>query len=81
MSEEPDYTPELEPAVAADIFGAGIDKARAYASALIKDGDELGLLGPRELPKLWLDRALGLRYAFGGLHPAQLHDDPAKRPN
>ena len=48
-----DFTPEVEPAIAATIFGAGIDKARAYAAALIKDGDELGLLGPREMPKLW----------------------------
>ena len=53
MSEELDFTPEVEPAVAATIFGAEIDKARAYAAALIKDGDELGLLGPREMPKLW----------------------------
>ena len=45
MSEELDFTPEVEPAVAAIIFGAGIDKARAYAAALIKDGDELGCLG------------------------------------
>ncbi len=44
---------ELEPASAAEIFGAGIDKARAYAAALVRDGDELGLLGPREMPKLW----------------------------
>jgi len=48
-----DFTPEVEPAVAATIFGEGIEKARAYAAALIKDGDELGLLGPREMPKLW----------------------------
>ena len=48
-----DFTPEVEPAIAATIFGAGIAKARAYAAALIKDGDELGLLGPREMPKLW----------------------------
>jgi 16S rRNA (guanine527-N7)-methyltransferase len=48
-----DFTPEAEPAVATTIFGAGIDEARAYAAALIKDGDELGLLGPREMPKLW----------------------------
>jgi 16S rRNA (guanine527-N7)-methyltransferase len=48
-----DFTPEVEPAVAATIFGEGIDKARAYAAALVKDGDELGLLGPREMPKLW----------------------------
>jgi 16S rRNA (guanine527-N7)-methyltransferase len=51
--ETSDFTPEAEPAVATAIFGAGIDKARAYAAALIKDGDELGLLGPREMPKLW----------------------------
>jgi 16S rRNA (guanine527-N7)-methyltransferase len=44
---------ELEPASAVEIFGAGIDKARAYAAALVRDGDELGLLGPREMPKLW----------------------------
>ena len=44
---------ELEPASAAEIFGAGIDQARAYAAALFRDGDELGLLGPREMPKLW----------------------------
>lgn len=44
---------ELEPASAAEIFGTGIDKARAYAAALVRDGDELGLLGPREMPKLW----------------------------
>ncbi|MCX8529250.1 MAG: 16S rRNA (guanine(527)-N(7))-methyltransferase RsmG [Rhodoluna sp.] len=51
--ETSDFTPEVEPAIAATIFGEGIDKARAYAAALIKDGDELGLLGPREMPKLW----------------------------
>lgn len=53
MSEQQDFTPESEPAVAATIFGAGIDQARGYAAALIRDGDELGLLGPREMPKLW----------------------------
>ena len=50
---EPDYTPEVEPGIAASIFGAGLDQARAYAHLLIRDGDMLGLLGPRELPKLW----------------------------
>lgn len=51
MNEE--FKPEAEPEVAAAVFGEGIDKARGYAEALIRDGDELGLLGPRELPKLW----------------------------
>jgi len=46
-------TPELEPASAAIVFGEGIAKARKYAELLIRDGDMLGLIGPRELPKLW----------------------------
>jgi 16S rRNA (guanine527-N7)-methyltransferase len=50
---EGDFTPELEPAAAAEIFGAQIDQARAYFNALVRDGDLLGLLGPREMPKLW----------------------------
>ena len=45
--------PEAEPAVAATIFGSGIEMARKYAELLIRDGDMLGLIGPRELPKLW----------------------------
>ena len=53
MSEEFDFTPEAEPAEASVVFGAGIAKARAYAAALVRDGDELGLLGPREMPRLW----------------------------
>ena len=51
MNEE--FKPEAEPAAASAIFGAGIDQARGYANALVRDGDELGLLGPREMPKLW----------------------------
>lgn len=44
---------EAEPDSAQRIFGPSIDKARAYAQALANDSDELGLLGPRELDKLW----------------------------
>ena len=47
------FEPELEPANAVEIFGANIDKARVYFNALVRDSDELGLLGPREMPKLW----------------------------
>ena len=53
MSEEFDFTPEAEPAEAQAVFGAGLAQARAYAAALVRDGDELGLLGPREMPRLW----------------------------
>ena len=51
--EQQDFTPETEPAIAAAVFGSGIDLARQYAQLLVRDGDLLGLLGPREMPKLW----------------------------
>jgi 16S rRNA (guanine527-N7)-methyltransferase len=44
---------EAEPAGAVAIFGDQIDQARSFAQALAGDSDELGLLGPRELDKLW----------------------------
>ena len=44
---------EKEPAVAKEIFGDRIALARAYAAALARDSDTLGLLGPRELEILW----------------------------
>jgi 16S rRNA (guanine527-N7)-methyltransferase len=44
---------EAEPESAKAIFGPQIEKARAYAQNLANDSDDLGLLGPRELDKLW----------------------------
>lgn len=44
---------EAEPAVAAELFGDRIDLARSYTSDLARRGEELGLIGPRELPQLW----------------------------
>ena len=44
---------EQEPAVASTVFGERIELARGYASLLARDSDLLGLLGPREMPKLW----------------------------
>lgn len=51
MADEFDV--ELEPDSAALIFGPGLPQARAYAIALAADSDTLGLLGPREMPRLW----------------------------
>jgi len=51
MSDELDI--EQEPAAAAGIFGSGIDLARAYTERLAADSETYGLLGPRELPKIW----------------------------
>lgn len=44
---------EKEPAFAAEFFGAGIELARGYAARLGHDSETFGLLGPRELPKIW----------------------------
>lgn len=44
---------EIEPAVAAEIFGDHIDRARAFTRALAESGEERGLIGPLELPRLW----------------------------
>ncbi|MEY4327625.1 MAG: rRNA ((527)-N(7))-methyltransferase RsmG [Actinomycetota bacterium] len=51
MADELDIEPE--PAAAAEIFGVGIDLARAYTNRLATDSETFGLLGPRELPRIW----------------------------
>ena len=45
------------PAAAATLFGAAVDRAIAYADLLATEGTVRGLLGPREVPRLW-DRHL-----------------------
>ncbi|MCA2209853.1 16S rRNA (guanine(527)-N(7))-methyltransferase RsmG [Nocardia rosealba] len=45
---------ELEPpAAAARLFGDRLDLARRYCAALATAGVERGLIGPREVPRLW----------------------------
>ncbi len=44
---------EREPAIATELFGPTIDKARAFTAALADQGEERGLIGPLELPRLW----------------------------
>ena len=46
-------TLEAEPAIAAELFGDRIDQARQSANDLARRGEELGLIGPLELPRLW----------------------------
>jgi 16S rRNA (guanine527-N7)-methyltransferase len=46
-------TVEEEPAVAATLFGDRIDLARSFAAELGARGEELGLIGPLEPPRLW----------------------------
>ena len=44
---------EPEPASAAAVFGDRLDLARMYTADLARRGEELGLIGPLELPRLW----------------------------
>lgn len=44
---------EAEPTVAATLFGDRIDTARSFTNELARRGEELGLIGPLELPRLW----------------------------
>jgi 16S rRNA (guanine527-N7)-methyltransferase len=43
----------LPPGAAATLFGPGLDRACRFASLLAGQGVERGLLGPREVPRLW----------------------------
>lgn len=44
---------ELEPAAAATLFGDRLEVARAFTRNLADQGEERGLIGPLELPRLW----------------------------
>jgi 16S rRNA (guanine527-N7)-methyltransferase len=48
-----ELAPETEPAIAAGLFGTRIDLARQYTESLALRGEELGLIGPLEVPRLW----------------------------
>jgi 16S rRNA (guanine527-N7)-methyltransferase len=44
---------EPEPSAAAELFGDRIEVARSFAAELSRRGEELGLIGPQELERLW----------------------------
>jgi 16S rRNA (guanine527-N7)-methyltransferase len=44
---------EAEPAAAAAVFGERVDLARSFTAELARRGEELGLIGPLEPPRLW----------------------------
>jgi 16S rRNA (guanine527-N7)-methyltransferase len=54
MTDSPVDAPlEAEPAEAAALFGPRIDLARRFTEALAAQGEERGLIGPLERPRLW----------------------------
>ncbi|MBN9174135.1 MAG: class I SAM-dependent methyltransferase, partial [Microbacterium sp.] len=46
-------TLESEPSEAVTVFGDRIDLARRFTAALAEHGEERGLIGPLERPRLW----------------------------
>ena len=65
---------EAEPAVAADLFGDRIDVARAFAANLADQGEERGLIGPLELPRLWSRHILNCAIVAPLLRPGLVGD-------
>lgn len=59
---------EVEPAVAATLFGDRIDLARRFTAALVDQGEERGLIGPLELPRLWTRHILNSAIAAPLFH-------------
>ncbi|AOX65722.1 16S rRNA (guanine(527)-N(7))-methyltransferase RsmG [Curtobacterium sp. BH-2-1-1] len=53
MTETAPPVLETEPAAAATLFGDRLDLARSFTHELARRGEELGLIGPLELPRLW----------------------------
>ena len=66
---------EAEPEAAEAIFGSQIKLARGYAQMLANDSDELGLLGPRELDKIWSRHILNSAVVAELVRPGELVAD------
>ncbi|MET1019340.1 MAG: 16S rRNA (guanine(527)-N(7))-methyltransferase RsmG [Microterricola sp.] len=67
-------TLESEPLVAADVFGEQLARARAFTTNLATHGEELGLIGPLELPRLWTRHILNCAIVAPLLRPGLVGD-------
>ncbi|MFJ4172506.1 16S rRNA (guanine(527)-N(7))-methyltransferase RsmG [Microbacterium sp. NPDC089696] len=59
---------EVEPSAATELFGERIDLARRFTAALADQGEERGLIGPLELPRLWTRHILNSAIAAPLFH-------------
>ncbi|WP_419817926.1 16S rRNA (guanine(527)-N(7))-methyltransferase RsmG [Glaciibacter flavus] len=69
-----DVLVEPEPSVAAELFGDRIDLARRFTHNLAVHGEELGLIGPLELPRLWTRHILNSAIIAPLLRPGRVGD-------
>jgi 16S rRNA (guanine527-N7)-methyltransferase len=67
-------TLEAEPEYAARLFGDHIDVARTFTADLARRGEELGLIGPLELPRLWTRHILNSVLVAPLLRPGVVGD-------
>jgi 16S rRNA (guanine527-N7)-methyltransferase len=65
---------EDEPAAAVTLFGDRIDVARQFTRQLAEQGEELGLIGPLELPRLWSRHILNCAIVAPLLRPGLVGD-------
>lgn len=65
---------EPEPAAAAQLFGAQLEQGRRFTDALARHGEELGLIGPLELPRLWTRHILNSALVAPLLRPGRVGD-------
>ena len=67
-------TLEPEPAIATTLFGDRIELARSFTSELAARGEELGLIGPLEPPRLWSRHILNCVLPASLLRPGLVGD-------
>lgn len=65
---------EAEPQSAAELFGNRIELARQYTNDLGRRGEELGLIGPLELPRLWSRHIINCALVAPLLRPGLVGD-------
>ena len=66
---------EQEPTAAAAVFGESIETVRQFTDDLARRGEELGLIGPLELPRLWTRHVLNSGLVAPLIHPGALVGD------
>ncbi|WP_345762685.1 16S rRNA (guanine(527)-N(7))-methyltransferase RsmG [Diaminobutyricibacter sp. McL0608] len=65
---------ETEPPEAAALFGPNVDVARRFTTNLAEQGEERGLIGPLELPRLWTRHILNCAIVAPLLRPGRVGD-------
>ena len=69
-----DIVVESEPAEAEQVFGPQLELARRYTADLARRGEELGLIGPLELSRLWTRHILNCVLIAPLLRPGMVGD-------